>query len=600
MILSSKINILSRISEKKLINGADENLAEFLCGLEKNLSSEEKQVLALAAALLSEWVSSGSICLTKEDIATFIKTNKDILSETAFPDWEKIKNVLFKSSCCTQDPENDPRPLVLSGDKIYFYKYWLYENSLAGKILELSRQKGKYAENAGEIRKIFDRLFDEDEKKYGTKNIEQQKAAETVIQNRFSVITGGPGTGKTTTVAKIIAGILSVYPESSIILTAFTGKAAARMTESLVRETKKMEESGVIENTEILGKMKSLEGLTLHKLLGWMFGKPEKNRKNPIYADIIILDEASMVDIAMFSNLIDAVSQETSLILLGDKDQLASVDVGNVLSDICSAAEAGLFERDIVAKLTKSHRFDENSGIGRLAKAVNGQKKAAEIINICEEECDLSFKEIKKERKNKEMESIAGYAAKKYRFLSDESLRPREILEKLNNFKILCPSKEDFFGVDNINMAIETALGIKKTDTFYNGRPVMITKNDYANNLMNGDCGVILKREGKTKAYFLQGNTLESFDISKLSAFETVYAATIHKSQGSEYDSAVVILPEREMPMLTKELIYTAITRAKKKVTIAANKAVLEYALGNTAERNSGFKEALEKAGKAL
>lgn len=584
MIFSNKIGILSKLAEKRLISGADENLAEFLCGLEKNLAPEEKQVLAAAAALLSEWVSSGSICLTKDDIATFTKTNKEALSETAFPDWEEIKIALSKSSCCTSDPENEQKPLVFSEDKIYFYKYWLYENSLASKVLNISKDKGKYAEYADEINKIFDKLFDEDAKKYGRKNIEQQKAAGTVIRNRFSVITGGPGTGKTTTVSKIIAGILSVCPEAEIILAAPTGKAASRMTESLGKETKNIEESDVISG-EILGKMKSLEGRTLHKLLGWMFGKPEKNRENPIHADLVIVDEASMVDIAMFSNLLDALSDKTSIILLGDKDQLASVDVGNVLSDICSAAEAGLFERDIVARLTKSHRFEKHPAIGRLAGAVNGQHDAGEIIRICREERDLDFT-------TKTVEKIVETAADNYGFLSNTSLSPEEILEKLNNFKILCPSKEDSSGVMKLNEAIEKALGKEGTDIFYSGRPIMVTRNDYANSgLVNGDCGVIL---GK-RAYFKIDNSVKPFPISALPPVETVYAMTIHKSQGSEYRSVLVVLPEREMPMLTKELLYTAITRAKEKVEIAAKESVLEYTLKNSAARNSGFENALKK-----
>ncbi|MBO7127982.1 exodeoxyribonuclease V subunit alpha [bacterium] len=593
MIFGNKINILNDLKEKKLISGTDENLAEFLCGLEKNLSPEKKQVLAAAAALLSEWVSSGSICLTEEEIETFVETNKETLSETAFPDWEEINCVLLKSSCCTQDPENDPRPLVLSGDKIYFYKYWLYENSLASKVLNLSKDKGKYAENAGEIKNVFDKLFDEDAKKYGKKNFEQQIAAETVIKNRFSVITGGPGTGKTTTVAKIITGILSVCPEEKIILAAPTGKAAARMTEALRGETEK-NINGLVKD-EIIEKINSLEGQTLHRILGIMFNKPEKNRENPISADLIIVDETSMVDIAMFSALLDAVSDKTSLILLGDKDQLASVDAGNVLADICASRE--LLPEGTVSELKTSHRFEEHPAIGRLANAVNGQKSVTEIINICKEECDLNYREIKKDRKNKEMESIAEYAAKKYEFLSNYSLSPEEILKKLNDLEILCPSKEDFFGVDNINIRIAEALG-KQAGTVYNGRPIMITRNDYDNtSLVNGDCGVILERNRETKAYFLQGDAINSFDISKLPAFETVYTMTIHKSQGSEYKSVLIVLPEREMPILTKELLYTAITRAKEKVEITAKESVLGYTLKNSASRNSGFKEALEKAG---
>lgn len=589
MIFSNKTAILGKLTEKKLINGADENLAEFLCGLEKNLSSEEKQVLAAAAALLSEWVSSGSICITENDIETFIKTNRDDLAGTGFPTWEEIKNVMTKSSCCTLDPENENKPLVLSEDRIYFYKYWLYENSLAAKVLELSKLPGKYMEKGLPVKNVFVKLFQD------PKSFEQKNAAEKVIKNRFSVITGGPGTGKTTTVAKIIAGILSIFPEERIILAAPTGKAAARMTEALLSEDTKKNLKGFVED-EVLQKIWSLEGKTLHRILEIKFGKPEKNRKNPINADLVIVDEASMVDIAMFSALLDALPEKTSLILLGDKDQLASIDAGNVLADICACRE--LLPEGTVSELKTSHRFDKYPGIGKLAKAVNEQKKASEIMDICKEH-DLGFREIKPETAKKEMEKIVSDAEEKYKFLSDKSLDPKEILKKLNDFKILCPSKEDFFGVDNINRQIAEAFG-KQPDTVYNGRPVMITKNDYTNNLMNGDCGVILERNRETKAYFLQGGSIASFDISGLTAFETVYAMTIHKSQGSEYSSVHIVLPERDMPMLTKELLYTAVTRARQQVKITAKESVLEYTLQNRASRNSGFKEALKKAGKAL
>ena len=588
MIFSNKTAILGNLTEKELITGADENLAEFLCGLEKNLSSEEKQVLAAAAALLSEWVSSGSICITENDIETFVKTNRDDLSGTGFPTWEEIKNVMSKSSCCTQNPENENKPLVLSEDRIYFYKYWLYENSLAAKVLELSKLPGKYMEKGLPVKNVFVKLFQD------PRSFEQKNAAEEVIKNRFSVITGGPGTGKTTTVAKIIAGILSIFPEERIILAAPTGKAAARMTEALHGETGKSIKGVVAE--EIIKKINLLEGQTIHRILGKKFGKPEKNKKNPINADLIIVDEASMIDIAVFSELLDAVSEETSLILLGDKDQLASIDAGNVLADICSSRE--LLPEGTVSELKTSHRFDEHPGIGKLASTVNEQKKASEIMDICKER-DLGFREIKPETAKKEMEKIVSDAEEKYKFLSDKSLDPKEILKKLNDFKILCPSKEDFFGVDNINRQIAEAFG-KQPDTVYNGRPVMITKNDYTNNLMNGDCGVILERNRETKAYFLQGGSIASFDISGLTAFETVYAMTIHKSQGSEYTSVHIVLPERDMPMLTKELLYTAVTRARQQVKITAKESVLEYTLQNRASRNSGFKEALRKAGKAL
>ena len=584
MIFADRIDILSEMKKKGLVrNDAAVNIAEFLCGLEQNLSKDEKQTLAAASALLSEWVSSGSICITKDDIKTFIKTNRETFSETAFPDWEEIKKVMTKSSCCTNDPENEQKPIVFAGDRIYFYKYWLYEDSLAAKVLKISKNKGRYADHAAEIKVVLEKLFDEDAKKYGNKNIEQQKAAETVIKNRFSVITGGPGTGKTTTVAKILAGILSVCPETRVILAAPTGKAAARMTEALIAATGKMEKSGQTVDTETLGKIKSIEGQTVHRVLGWKFGEPEKNGRNPITADLIIIDEASMVDIAMFSNLIDALSEETSLILLGDKDQLASVDVGNVLADICASRE--LLPEGTVSELKTSHRFEKHPAIGRLAEAVNGHKIADEVIKICKDETDLDFTK-------KTVQKIVDQAKENYGFLSDTTLKPEEILERLDSFKILCPSKEDSFGVVKLNEAIEKVLGKDGSDDFYNGRPVMVTKNDYANTgLVNGDCGVILGN----RACFKTDGVVKEFPVSALPAVETVYAMTIHKSQGSEYDSVLVVLPEKEMPMLTKELLYTAITRAKKKVEISAKESVLEYTLKNSAARNSGFENALKK-----
>lgn len=582
MIFGNKIGLLHEMAEKKLVSSLAINIAEFLCGLEKNLSEEEKTALAAVSALLYEWISSGSICLTKDDIKTFIETNGEALSGIGFPNWEKIGSILSKSSCCTSDPEKEQRPVVLDGERIYFYKYWLYETSLAEKVLKLSRLPGKYLERALPIKNAFIKLFKDPQ------SIEQKNAADKVIENRFSVITGGPGTGKTTTVAKIIAGILSVFPEERIVLAAPTGKAAARMTEALREAIKRMEGQGLAEDPEIFEKMNSLEGKTIHKLLNWMFGRPEKNREDPIYADLIIIDEASMVDITMFSSLLDAISDNTSLVLLGDKDQLASVDAGNVLCDICNAAEAGLFERQIEAKLTKSHRFEEHPSIGRLADAVNGQKDAKEIIRICTEEPDLDFM-------SKTTAEIVGKAAENYGFLSDKTLKPAEILDKLNNFKILCPSKEDSFGVAKLNEAIERALGRNGSYDFYNGRPIMITKNDYSNNLMNGDCGVILGN----RAYFKTDSGVKSFPVSVLPPLETVYAMTIHKSQGSEYDSVLVVMPENNMPMLTKELLYTAITRAKERVAITAQESVLEYTLKRSAARNSGFVNALKKLKKS-
>lgn len=591
MIFANEIDILKSLAEKKLISDAAVTFSEFLCSLEQNLQGRDLHVFAAAAALVSEWALSGSICITKKDIGKFSGTNKEALSKTNFPDWEEISEVLSKSSCCSSDPFNEKRPVVFYDDRIYFYKYWFYEESLAKKVMDLSRGEGNYAKRAGEIKAVFERLFDETSQ-------EQRSAAETVINHRFSVITGGPGTGKTTTVAKILAGILSVYPEERIILAAPTGKAASRMTEALKNSVEDKEGRNNFKeiSQDIRSKILSLEGRTIHSVLGKKFGKPEKNRENPIYAGLIIVDEASMIDISMFLELIDALSEKTSLIILGDKDQLASVDAGNVLADICSSRE--LLPEGTVSELKTSHRFDGAPGIGELAKAVNGineeKTKPENIKGTVQEIIDIHNKYSHLKFSTKTLNKIVEAAASDYGFLADQTLSPEKVLEELNNFKILCPSKEDPLGVVKLNEEIEQTL--KKKNPSYNSRPIMITRNDHDNTrLVNGDCGVILERNGKIRAWFKQNGDIRSFNISELPAFETVYAMTIHKSQGSEYNSVLVVLPEKDMQILTKELFYTAITRAKKYLETVSSTDVLQNTLERSAARNSGFENALKK-----
>ena len=587
MIFGKEIEFLNKMSERKLISAKDLYLSEFITSFEENLQPEEKTVFAAAAALVSNNISGGSICLTEDDVNEFVRNNKDLCGSVTSFDFQRIKDVLVKSSCCTENPESAVRPIVIFGNKIYFYKYWLYEDSFAAKTAEISKEKGRYSVYADKIGEFFCRLFN-------AENSEQHEAAKTAVKNRFSLITGGPGTGKTTIVAKILVGILTLFPEERIMLAAPTGKAAARMTDALKNALSGIREIPGAVSDEVFDKIGTLEGMTIHRMLEWKFGRFMRNSDNPVAAGIVIVDEAGMLDVVLFTSLLAALGKGTSLILLGDKDQLASVGAGNVLSDICSVAEKNLLPPKIVARLEKSYRFDADSGIGRLAKAINGQKSVREIVEICNAENDCGWVEIKNDRT---IESIAEEAAENYRFLFRKESTPKEILEKINDFKVLCPSKEDSSGVLELNGKIESKLGRNSEEGLYDGMPVMITKNDYQNNLMNGDCGVILERNGRKSAYFMVGNSVKSFNISLLTSFETVYAMTIHKSQGSEYDSVLIVLPETEMQILTKEILYTAVTRAKKRIRIAAKESVLEYTLKKSAARNSGFENALKKLG---
>lgn len=449
----------------------------------------------------------------------------------------------------------------------------------------------------------------------------QKLAAATAAARPFAVISGGPGTGKTTTVAKLLAILVETGLQAgkapAIRLVAPTGKAAARLTESIGSALQALDLPP--EWVEAI----PTEAGTLHRLLGVIPGRSQfrHHAGNPLHLDLLVVDEASMVDLPMMARLLDALPSHARLILLGDKDQLASVEAGAVLGDICSFIEQGISPaqaqwlsrqtgyrlqgspagapvRDSLCLLAKSWRFDQHSGIGQLARACNsGDATAVESVWGAGF-ADISLHPWAGEAYDALIaQGVAGYGA--YLKAARAGEAPAAVFKAFNSFQILCALRDGPFGVLGLNERLELALSraglIARDGDWYAGRPVMVVRNDHGVGLYNGDMGLCLPDEtGRLKVWFEQPDgTLRALLPSRLPPHETVYAMTIHKSQGSEFAHTVLVLPDSPSPLLTRELVYTGITRAKARLDLYGDRALLAQAVRKKTERYSGLAERL-------
>lgn len=466
-------------------------------------------------------------------------------------------------------------PLVLFGENLYLQRYFSYEKRLAAQLVSLAAGETEPENCAARLDSIFGPEDNCDK--------QQRKAAELALKKRLAIISGGPGTGKTSTVVRIITLLLQTYQKASrIALAAPTGKAAMRLRESVQDSLKNFDipediRSAVPENAQ-----------TLHRLLGVKKHSPRfhHNGANPLPWDVVVVDEASMVDLALMSKLVDALRPEARLILLGDKDQLASVESGAVLAELI----AHLSENTVI--LTKSYRFDK--GIKELAQAVNRNdfEKAWELLH------DKTYANLHCLDQEVEDRLLRGYQRYNKYVLN---LKPEDygtVFSEFNKFRILCGIRRGRKGVENINGLVERQVMRQAGDggNWYVGKPVMITRNDYALGLFNGDVGICLKdyEDGCLKVWFEdESGHLRPFLPYRLPEHTPAYAITIHKSQGSEFDDVVILLPDEDNPVLSRELIYTGITRARKNVWVHADKDVLRTAMSRKTLRFSGLRAML-------
>ncbi|MFA5529890.1 MAG: exodeoxyribonuclease V subunit alpha [Thiohalomonadaceae bacterium] len=564
--------------------------------------------LWLAAALASRATADGHVCIALDEAAGRPVLDDPALVAPALAPW---REVLRASGAVGQGAD---MPLVLDERaRLYLGRYWHFEQIL---VRELSRRATAAEIDVPRARAGLARLFPASD----DADDPQRRAAAVALLRRLAVVSGGPGTGKTTTVTRLLALLVEQsWPAvPRIALAAPTGKAAARLTES-IRHAKQ----ALVCDEGVRAAIVE-EASTLHRLLRAIPGETgfRHHAGNPLHLDVLVVDEASMVDVSLMARLLDALPAHARLILLGDRDQLSSVEAGSVLGDICNRGEEMPCSQELAAQLarldvpapavgegvlpamadslsvlTRSYRFGSDSGIGRLARAVN-RGNAQEALAVCDgDNPDTAWREVGAAGVAEAVgaAALAGYRA----YLETDD--PAQALVCFGRFRFLCALRTGPFGVAQVNAWAEAALRraglLPGHGRHYPGRPVLITRNDYALGLFNGDIGIILpdpQAEGRLRAFFaMPDGQLRRVLLHRLPAHETVFAMTVHKSQGSEFDHCLVLMPDVDVPVVSRELVYTAITRARRKVELWGNRPLFTRAVQRRIERSSGLRDAL-------
>ena len=576
--------------EEGYFTALEHRFAESLARIVPGTSPE----VLLAAALTLQQTQAGHVCVAPARFAgrPILSREGNRIGDFKWPSLKKwLKEIA--ASPLTSDGETGA-PLVLdAAGRLYLHRYWRYETELAAMLAVWASAPPEALDDVM-LEDGLDRLFGPaDPSNVGT--MAARLAAERACRRKLAVITGGPGTGKTTLVLRILT-LLAEQQLSrngvgpAIVVAAPTGKAADRIGEVMGRMSADVSTDPRV--VEVLPK----QAMTVHRLLG--SGKNGTMPSQAISADIVVVDEASMVDVALMHALVSALRPSARLILLGDKDQLSSVESGAVLADICDAAiadEKGPMA-DITSTLTFSYRFDGQGGIGRLSDAIN-RGDVAEALQTLHTDPSKKVRFVSA-LTIEEIESALTPLIACYYGEALAETDPDAALARFMRFRILTAHRRGPMGSAGINRFVETELykagHIDLGGMWYRGRPVMVTRNDYHLGLFNGDIGLALPA-GKESAYlsvFFSGiDGLLQVLPARLAAAETAYAMTVHRSQGSEFDHVAVVLPSKPSPIITRELLYTACTRAKKSLTIIGPESQIRHAVENPTQRVSGLKD---------
>lgn len=714
--------LLKQWQQAKLITALDRHFALELANIENMAASSvmptsdinsvdntdpvdqvDSDLLLLICTLLSQQLSNQHSCLVLHNIVLTNPMAEDIGSHPfavsaeascqITVDHNQLNEQLSQLNAIGQPGDNTP--MIIEFNRLYLNKYYVFETQVALKLRQLA-SINILADNPllpGYLDDLFPPQI------HNSHQFDWQKiATATALTKALAVITGGPGTGKTTTVTKLLL-LLLTQQSMTIRLVAPTGKAAARLSESIKASKNRLRQS-LTANQQPQALLTALEAIpeeaaTLHRLLGVIPHSHQfrHNKDNPLRLDLLVIDEASMVDLPMMNKILSALPDNARLILLGDQDQLASVEAGAVLADICqglkqtaqnakadinvginadqtnlapwrmhySQQQADNIKRltgqdvsqfidtlddnntqnnsdthntnsqfgDSLCMLMHSHRFKGDAGIGQLANAVNDanvshirqvwQHGYAEL-NWFEHQTHsnkISANQISANQDNAGKQQLLALSVSAYQpyldmihfnqnvFNNNVANTPvygaEQIIEQYNQYRMLCAMRASEYGVDGMNIAITDSLRqaqlIQPKQEFYLGRPIIVQNNDYNLGLFNGDIGLILQDQqnpARLMAHFIQadGNLLKVLP-ARLPKHDTCFAMTVHKSQGSEFDQVSFVLPPRpsvaQWQLLTKELVYTAITRAKNHFYCLGSATVFERAAKQVTTRASGL-----------
>jgi exodeoxyribonuclease V alpha subunit len=593
-------------------------------GLLERLAPDDPPGVFLAALLVSRAAGEGDVCIDLHHWAKqSLRLPPDDRGSIPCPGVDEWM-AQMRSSELVGDCRTD-RPLVLDHrGRLYLQRLFQDERFLAASICRraMAESPPLPAISHDDAHILLDRYFhdplDEDSPDW------QKVAALVAVLKRLCIVSGAPGTGKTTTVARILGVLLEMAPPQPfrIHLCTPTGKAAARLRAALTEASRRMDCPVAVAEA-----LKALEPCTIHRLLrvqtderGFYY-----NENNRLPTDLVVVDEASMVDLVLMNRLVRAIPEEARLIILGDKDQLASVEAGAVFGDLCRDAYQTAYSStmqkaiakmarikmdsssetacqssamgDCLVVLERNYRFDPKMGIGAVARSIN-DGDVENLKRVFRETRGQSISWPTWRSRADHFKGLAAEARKGYEpYLASRG--PEEALAKFGRFMILCALRLGPFGVSRLNAIVMEALQqhrlIGRSRPWFPGRPVMITRNHYPIGLYNGDTGLAWPDSaGRLKVWFEgEDGDLRAFSPQQLPQHETVFAMTVHKSQGSEFDHVLLVLPDQDTPVLTRELVYTGCTRARRQLTLVGRDDMIDLALSRTIQRTSGLVDAL-------